>query len=150
MKQTRMYEESPDRLEVMMYKVSKMLHQKRACILSDFELTCSQFYILAAIYQFSIQKREIIQIDLSNTTKIDPMTTSTILRNLQRKGLITRARGVINTRTVEIEFTTKGFELYKKAAIKISAMHNTLYQNIDKQYLISVLDLVLDRLVHTN
>lgn len=150
MKRTRMYQELPDKLEVLTYKVSKMLHKRRSQILSDLELTCSQFYILSAIYQFSIQKREIIQIDLSNTTEIDPMTTSTILRNLQKKGLITRARGIINTRTVEIEFTTNGFELYKKAASKINSMHDTLYQNIDKKYLTSILDLLLNRLAQSN
>ncbi len=147
MKHTRVYQESPDKLEILTCKVSKMLHKKRNRLLSSFELTGPQFDILSAIYQFSIQKREIIQIDLSNTTEIDPMTTSTILRNLQRKGLITRSRGVINTRTVEIEFTPKGFELYKKASVKIKSMNESLFQNIDKEHLVSILDILLERLV---
>lgn len=75
------------------------------------------------------------------------MTTSTILRNLQRKGLITRSRGVINTRTVEIEFTPKAFELYKKASVKIKSMNESLFQNIDKEHLVSILDILLERLV---
>lgn len=142
----RIYQESPDRLDDLVCKVSKMLFKNKKRILSSCELTCSQFDMLSAIYQHSIQKREIIQIDLSNTTGIDPMTTSTILRNLQRKGLIIRTRGIINTRTVIVELTSRGYEQYKKAFMKIKSRNDMIYQSINRELLSSQLNDLLSRL----
>lgn len=150
MKHPWIYDESPNKLDVLIYKVSKMLYKDKKRILGSFELTCPQFDILSAIYQFSVQKREIIQVDLSNVTNIDAMTTSTILRNLQKKGMIKRTRGVINTRTVVVELTDKGFDAYKKAMMKINSRNNLLYQNVDKEFLASQLNELSDRLNQTN
>lgn len=150
MKHVKILHEQPDQLDFLMCKVSKLLFKNKKQILKEFGLTSSQFDILSAIYYFSVQKREIIQIDLSEKTEIDPMTTSTILRNLQLKGLIVRNRGVINTRTVIVELTSKGFNLYKDAMMKVRTSNDIIYQSIDKGYLISQLVMLSEKLNQLN
>lgn len=140
------------KVDNLMWKVTKLLTKKKKMILDEFELTCSQYDILAALDQSSMHddSGEVIQINLSEKTQIDPMTTSTILRNLQKKRLIKRERGLINTRTVEVELTPEGKELYNKAQNKIEKMRYELYQSVDEKQFTSILLILTDRLNKSN
>jgi DNA-binding MarR family transcriptional regulator len=78
-------------------------------------LTHSQFVLLASIYWLSLDNQNVTQILLSNHTKIDPMTTSTVLRTLQTKGLITRQEHETDTQAKTIGLTETGIENVKQA-----------------------------------
>ncbi len=138
------------RVDNLMWKVSKLLTRRKKTILEEFDLTCSQFDILTAISQMSKNKQGVIQMDLAEKAQIDPMTTSTVLRNLQKRGLIKRERGLVNTRTVEVELTKNGKELYELAQQKIEKMRSEIYQNLDQQQLTSQLLILSDKLNKTN
>lgn len=138
------------KVDNLMWKVTKLLTKKKKMILDEFELTCSQYDILAAIHQSADDSREVIQINLSEKTQIDPMTTSTVLRNLQKRKLIKRERGLINTRTVEVELTSEGKMLYTKAQQKIEKMRYDIYQSVDEKQFTSILLILTDRLNKSN
>ncbi|HTN37066.1 MAG TPA: MarR family transcriptional regulator [Arachidicoccus sp.] len=70
-------------------------------------VTHPQFVLLASLLWLSKQQRSVTQIDLSRHTKIDPMTTSTITRTLQRKHLIEREEHPTDTRAKAITLTDK-------------------------------------------
>ncbi|RZL28364.1 MAG: MarR family transcriptional regulator [Pedobacter sp.] len=78
-------------------------------------LTHSQFVLLASLLWLSNQKGDITQIDLSSHSKIDPMTTSTVLRTLQTKGLIARKEHSADTRAKVIQLTDAGISITKLA-----------------------------------
>ncbi len=113
--------------------VFKLWMRSKKQILDEFGLTGSQYEVLSAIYHLGNFRREIIQIDLSEETGIDPMTTSTILRNLEKNNLITRVRGTVNTRVIYIELTDKGKSIYSMASSKMLLCCNNLYRNIDEK-----------------
>ena len=138
------------RLDSLMSKISRSLGKTKKAILDEFELTCSQFEILSAIYQISLNNNEVIQIELAEKTQIDPMTTSTILRNLEKRELITRQRGLVNTRTVEVELTELGLKMYYEAQIKINQMQKEVYQNMDDQDFMNQLLLLSNKLNNVN
>lgn len=138
------------KVDNLMWKVTKLLIKKKKAILDKFDLTCSQFEILGAINQFLEENNEVIQINLSEKTQIDPMTTSTVLRNLQKRGLIQRERGLINTRTVEVKITNSGKDLYDRAQQEIGRMRHDLYQSVDEKQFTSILLLLTDRLNKSN
>lgn len=120
------------------YVLKQWIRNKKQ-ILDEFGLTGPQYEILSAVYNLTNRQREIIQIDLSEKAMIDPMTTSTILRNMEKKGYIIRTRGTVNTRIVIVQLTEKGNALYNLATSKIDAVSNKLYKNIDEQNLTSQL-----------
>jgi len=130
----------------LMWQIIRQLIKCKKHILDQFGLTCSQFEILSALYQYTKTKEEIIQIDLSEKTQIDPMTTSTILRNLQKKGMVTRNRSLINTRTVIVGLTPKGRSLHKSALDKICELNNFIYQNTNEKLLMSQLLILSDKI----
>lgn len=150
MNQMQMIKDSFLTVNSLMWQVIKQLTKIKKQDLDKFGLTCSQFEILSAIYHFSVNDEEIIQIDLSERTQIDPMTTSTILRNLQRKGFITRTRSPVNTRTIIVRITPLGEELYRKALSKVGKTSKLIYQNIDKKLLVSQLIILSDKLNKLN
>ena len=142
--------DSYQKVNSLMWQVIKQLHRTKKQDLEQFGLTCSQFEILSAIYQISKTKEEIIQINLSEKTQIDPMTTSTILRNLQRRGLITRERSLINTRTVIVKITSSGEALYKKALSKVGKTTEFIFRNTNDKLLMSQLLILSDKLNKLN
>jgi len=135
------------RVDNLMWKVTKLLTRRKKAILDEYNLTCSQFDILAAVYQSIKTNSEVIQIYLSKKAQIDPMTTSTVLRNLQKRDLIKRERGLINTRTIEVKLTEKGEKLFLAAQNRFEDMKEHLYENLDQQQFTSQLLKLSDTLI---
>lgn len=78
-------------------------------------MTHSQFVLLASIHWLTLDKQNVTQILLSNHTKIDPMTTSTVFRTLQTRKLVQRKEHETDTRAKTLELTELGIKNIKKA-----------------------------------
>ncbi|MDR2950963.1 MAG: MarR family winged helix-turn-helix transcriptional regulator [Dysgonomonas sp.] len=134
----------------LIWRVSKYWQRGKHKLLDEFGLTGSQLELLGAIYQMSKREIEATQIILSQETDIDPMTTSTILRNLQKKGLISRRESTTDTRARIVEVTEAGTELFEKAIIKVKEGQNMLFENIDKESLKIQLQVLLKEMDRLN
>ncbi len=137
----------------LIWRVSKYWQRGKHKILDEFGLTTSQMELLGAIYHMSIQQIEATQIILSQETEIDPMTTTTILRNLERKGLISRRESTTDTRARIVEATEAGNDLFTKAIIKVKKEQARLFENMDTSILkdqLSILLKEMDRLSKSN
>ncbi len=137
----------------LIWRVSKYWQRGKHKLLDEFGLTGTQLELLGAIYHMSSQNTEATQILLSQETEIDPMTTSTILRNLEKKGLISRRESTTDTRARIVEVTEAGAELFVKAVTKVKEGQDLLFKNIDKKALTTQLQILLkemDRLGKTN
>lgn len=132
MKKNKLLQDPVLKKELLVWQIIKFLYKHKRLILGRVGLTCSQFDILLTIYSFSDVKEEIIQVDLADKSGIDPMTTSTILRNLEKKELITRCRSATNTRTVVVQLTDKGLKMLQLAVEQIKLSNRTVYENIDE------------------
>lgn len=137
-------------LDTLLCRVTKLWTRAKKQVLDNQSITYSQFEILSAIYYFTASQKEIIQVDLSEKTGIDPMTTSTILRNLEKKELITRMRGVENTRAIFVQLTSLGLEVYKQASFNIMSLSEILYNKIDEDNLSVQLKLLSEELYKLN
>ncbi len=145
-----MEQKNTQRVDNLIWRVAKQLNKRKRAVLEEFDLTCSQYDLLAAIWQSTREKKSVIQVDLAERTQIDPMTTSTILRNLQKRNLIIRERGLVNTRTIEIELTYSGSRLYQIAKRQIDQMREETYQSVDQQQIISQLLILSNKLNKSN
>jgi DNA-binding MarR family transcriptional regulator len=137
----------------LIWRVSKFWQRGKHKVLDELGLTTSQMELLGAIYHMSRQQKEATQIVLSQETEIDPMTTSTILRNLERKGLISRRESATDTRARIVELTEAGKELFEKAVAKVKSGQELLFKNIDVEVLKTQLSILLqemDRLSKSN
>lgn len=140
-------------ISFLIWRIMKYWQRGKQRLLDEFGITGSQMELLGAICYMSEYKMEATQIILSQETEIDPMTTSTILRNLQKKGLISRRESTTDTRARIVEVTNEGTALFFRAKAKIEERQEELFKNIDKQGLVTHLQLLLaemDRLNKSN
>ena len=139
-------EEKIAQVDGLLWDVIKLLTRKKTGILDDFDLTMAQYDILVAICHFSDSKEEIIQVDLAEKARKNPMTTSTILKNLEERKFIKRERGLVNTRTVKVNLTQAGKEFYISVKQRIDEISAELYKNIDHKHFASQLLILSDKL----
>lgn len=86
---------------------------KRA--LDSIDITPSQSMILSSLLFLSKQQEVVTQVDLALHSKIDPMTTSTIIRILERKELVKRKEHRTDTRAKMVVLTSYGTKITKQA-----------------------------------
>jgi MarR family transcriptional regulator, organic hydroperoxide resistance regulator len=99
----------------LLWQVTNLWQREIKKALEVYDLTHSQFVLLASTLWLMQQNESITQVVLSNHTKIDPMTTSTVLRTLQKKGLLQRQEHSTDTRAKTVELTSAGIEMAKLA-----------------------------------
>lgn len=140
-----------DELNLLIRKVIKIWVRISQKSLEEFGLTPSQMQMMGAIIHLWLEKTESTQIILSQESNIDPMTTSTILRNLQKKGLITRKESETDTRARVVELTDEGLKLFKKAMAKIKLLYDKMViEEINKEELKMKLNVLYDKLNKLN
>lgn len=98
----------------LLWQVTNIWQREIKKILSQYGLTHSQFVLLASVYWLSLHSSSVTQIMLSGHTKIDPMTTSTVLRTLEQKNYITRSEHETDTRAKVVLLTKNGEDLTRK------------------------------------
>lgn len=130
----------------LIWRIIKLWQRGKFRIIDEFGFTVPQMEILGAIYHMSDRNEDITQIILSQETGIDPMTTSTILRNLEKKNLVTRTESKIDTRARVVKITDDGRALLLKAIEKVESIHEDLFGSIDEKALVTQLQILLKQL----
>jgi DNA-binding MarR family transcriptional regulator len=99
----------------LLWQVTTLWQRGIKKALEKHKLTHAQYVLLASLMWLTKQKGNITQIDLSNHSKVDPMTTSTVLRTLQTKGFIGRQEHASDTRAKVVILTPNGISTVKQA-----------------------------------
>ena len=99
----------------LLWQVTNLWQREIKLALAKFDITHSQFVLLASILWLSQFEEPITQVLLSNHTKIDPMTTSTVLRTLQKKGFLQRTEHATDTRAKTVVLTKPGIDIARQA-----------------------------------
>ena len=103
----------------LLWQVTNLWQREIKKSLEQYNLTHSQFVLMASTHWLTLHKQEVTQIVLSSHTKIDPMTTSTVLRTLQKKGLLQRQEHSTDTRAKTVALTEQGKQIIKKAVVTV-------------------------------
>ena len=148
---SRLQDPFGDEIGPLVRKIKTLWHRIIQKCLDDTGLTLSQVGLLGAIARLSLENVETTQIALSQETDIDPMTTSTILRNLQKKGLVVRKECKTDTRARVVDLTDEGVEVMVKACNNLRA----LYEKMDltdgnKVEFVEKLTIIYDKLNKLN
>lgn len=117
----------------LLWQVTNLWQREIKKALEKYELTHSQFVLLASIHWLTLGKQIVTQILLSNHTKIDPMTTSTVLRTLQTKGLIKRQEHETDTRAKTVGLTEIGLKNIRQAIKAVEQFDKTFFGSLDNE-----------------
>jgi MarR family transcriptional regulator, organic hydroperoxide resistance regulator len=114
-------EKAEDSSGFLLWQVTNLWQREIKKALEKYDLTHSQFVLMASIHWLTLNKEDVTQILLSSHTKIDPMTTSTVLRTLQGKELLQRQEHATDTRAKTVELTDNGKKIIKQAVKTVEA-----------------------------
>jgi MarR family transcriptional regulator, organic hydroperoxide resistance regulator len=124
------FEKPEESTGFLLWQVTNLWQRKIKKALEKYGLTHSQFVLLASMYWLELDKQKSTQIVLSNHTKIDPMTTSTVLRTLQKKGLVLRKEHENDTRAKTVQLTTTGQETIKQAIQTVEEFDSSFFSKL--------------------
>jgi DNA-binding MarR family transcriptional regulator len=127
------FDKTEDSTGFLLWQVTNLWQREIKKALEKYDLTHSQFVLLASIRWLTLNKQTVTQILLSNHTKIDPMTTSTVLRTLQTKGLIKRQEHETDTRAKTVELTEVGIRIIKQAIKTVEQFDKQFFASLDNQ-----------------
>ena len=114
----------------LLWQVTNLWQREIKKALEPYELTHSQFVLMASIHWLTLQKKDVTQILLSSHTKIDPMTTSTVLRTLQAKDIVQRHEHATDTRAKTVGLTEKGKKIIKEAVKTVEAFDKSFFDTL--------------------
>jgi DNA-binding MarR family transcriptional regulator len=127
------FEKAEDSSGFLLWQVTNLWQRELKKALEKHDLTHSQFVLLASVHWLTLAKQDVTQILLSSHTKIDPMTTSTVLRTLQTKGLLKRQEHETDTRAKTVSLTDKGVKTVMLAVKTVEQFDNEFFSPLGKQ-----------------
>jgi len=95
------------------YLCSKEIIRKYTPLLNEINLTYTQYIVM--MYFWEKEKSNVKEI--GNTLLLDSSTLTPLLKKLEKKGYITRARSTKDERNLEIVITEEGKKLKNKAIL---------------------------------
>ncbi|MHA4807939.1 MarR family winged helix-turn-helix transcriptional regulator [Flavitalea flava] len=116
----------------LLWQVTNLWQREIRKALEKFELTHSQFVLLASIYWLNLKEQSVTQILLSSHTRIDPMTTSTVLRTLQGRGLVQRQEHATDTRAKTVVLTDEGKKITQQAVKTVEKFDAAFFAPLGK------------------
>ena len=116
----------------LLWQVTNLWQREIKKALEAYDLTHSQFVLMASILWLARSEKNITQVLLSSHTKIDPMTTSTVLRTLQQKGLLKREEHSTDTRAKIVRLTTAGEKTAKLAVKAVAVFDDNFFEPLGK------------------
>ena len=101
--------------------------------LDKINITHPQYILMSSLLWLSKQQESVTQINLSVHSRIDPMTTSAIIKILQRKNLVEREEHHTDTRAKKTTLTTEGMKVTRQAAKVIERFDNRFFKPLSKK-----------------
>lgn len=127
------FEDADDSSGFLLWQVTNLWQREIKKALAKHGITHPQFVLLASTHWLSMSSVDVTQIALSSHTKIDPMTTSTVLRTLQRKGLLQRQEHSTDTRAKTVALTDAGKKIVKEAVRSVEKFDADFFSVLGKR-----------------
>ena len=94
-----------------LYAVSKEIVRKYTPFLNEIDLTYTQYITMMVLWEFN----EVSVKELGKKLLLDSGTLTPLLKNLEKKGLVTRERSKTDERYLVVSITQEGMALREKA-----------------------------------
>lgn len=122
-----------DKTGFLLWKVNNYWQREFKRSFSELDLTHSQLLLLLGVLFGETHQIEVTQKELSDKAGMDPMTTSTVLRTLQKKGWIKRKFNKKDSRTRLISLTDEGKKIIEQATQIIKEFNDSFFSPLQDQ-----------------
>ncbi|MES2108545.1 MAG: MarR family transcriptional regulator [Bacteroidota bacterium] len=127
------FDNAEDSTGFLLWQVTNLWQREIKKALEQHDLTHSQFVLLASTHWLTLKNKDVTQVLLSVHTKIDPMTTSTVLRTLQAKGLLKRQEHSTDTRAKTVMLTDAGKQVIKQAVVAVEGFDKRFFSSLGQE-----------------
>src|SRR5690606_21652401 len=106
------------------------MHWQRSVnhVLAAFDLTYTQFIVLAITGWLKSEKQEAYQHQVAKFARIDRMMTSRVIANLERKDFIKRLKKNGDARANLVQLTARGEKIMKRALAAVEQLENDFFK----------------------
>lgn len=129
------YEKADDSAGFLLWKITALWQRKLAEVLGEFGITQTQYAILASLKWFEEKNEPTTQTHLAEHTKIDKMTISKAIRNLEQDGIIVREQSSFDSRATNVYFTVHGKKIIHKAILAIENADEEFFSGLSEKQL---------------
>lgn len=129
----------------LLWQASKLWQRHLSNTLKPLQLGSTEFVILGNLVRLAEQETWVSQIMLSDATKVDPMTTSHVIRSLHRKKLVKRVIHPEDRRAYYVVPTERGVALAERARDEIIQLSGHFFASLkqdEAQFLITLQNLI--------
>ena len=126
------YERADDSAGFLLWKITALWQQKIFSVLSVFEITQTQYAIMASLKWFEENNEPATQGHLVEHTKIDKMTVSKSIRKLEQVGFVSRNPSATDTRAMDVQFTALGRKQIRKAIVAVENADEEFFSCLKK------------------
>ncbi len=128
----------------LLWKTTHLWQRELKKSLKKYDLTHTQFVVLASSYWLSLKNENLTQVEIAEFIEIDKMMNSNVIRKLIDKGLLNRTEHKTDTRAKVIKLTEKGIKTLKKAIVQVESFDELFFRKIsDKKLFNSELEAIL-------
>ncbi len=113
-----------------LWKLTALWQRNLAEVLGEFEITQTQFAILAAMIGFEKDGQDVTQALLVAQTNIDKMTISKSVRGLQDKKLVKIKKSKTDKRANNLELYAKGKKVADTAIVAVAKADEKFFAGI--------------------
>jgi Transcriptional regulators len=135
-----------DKIGFLLWQVNNYWQREFKKSFGEGGLTHGQLLLLLGILWEETNVSEVTQKKLSDRSGIDPMTTSTVLRTLQKKKLIKRKFSKKDSRTRLISLSEEGRATIEKSARILKNLNSSFFASLkdhQKQFLNDLITLLM-------
>jgi len=115
--------------------MTALWQQRLALVLESLGITQTQYAILASLKWFEENKEPTTQTHLGEHAHIEKMTLSKAIRQLEKKGLLSRKKSKSDSRAVLVQFSERGQTLIKKAIVAIENADDEFFMELNEKQL---------------
>jgi DNA-binding MarR family transcriptional regulator len=119
----------------LLWKITALWQRRLAQVLGEFGITQTQYAIIASLRWFEEQHEPPTQAHLVEHARIDKMTLSKAIRNLEDAGLLLREPSPDDSRAVSVRFTAKGRKLVQQAVLAIERADDEFFSALGERQL---------------
>ncbi len=119
----------------LLWKTTNLWQREIRRALKKYDLTHTQFVVLASSYWLSQKNDNLTQVEIAEFIQIDKMMNSNVIRKLIEKKLLNRTDHKIDTRAKVIKLTEKGIDTLKKAIIEVERFDELFFGKISNRKL---------------
>lgn len=127
------FEKAEESTGFLLWQVISLWQRDIRRTLEPLGITHSQFVLLASIHWLTLSKQDVTQAALASHTKIDPMTTSTVLRTLQTRKLIVRQPHSTDTRAKVVTLTPSGRKVVMEAVKLVEKFDQAFFAKLKSE-----------------